>query len=105
MTFLVVRNTSTVDYQINFSRTFSNSSLNKPNRGIPNAPSKPVMRIFMRGILSYSGFNEKLCLKAQNCQVHLHLPEEGDVNVLTKNNLPYASFPRLRHANWLQSMR
>ena len=83
MTFLVVRTTITVDYQIVFSTTFSNISLNKPNRGHPNAARELVERKFMRGVLSYSGSDGKTCLETQNSQVHLHLPEEGDVNVLT----------------------
>ena len=83
----MVHKTVTVCYQTFFSTTFSNSSLNKPNQGIPNAATGRVERIFMRGILSCSDFDEKLCLKSQNRQVHLHLPEEGDVNVLTKNVL------------------
>ena len=57
----------------------------------------------MHGILNYSGFVEKTSFKNQNSQVHLHLPEEGDVNVLTKNNLPYAPFPHLWHAARLLS--
>ena len=92
MTFLVVRNTNTVGYQTILSTTFSNSSLGIPNQGIPRAAEARVERIFIRAFLSSSDSGEKHCLKAQNCQVHLHLPEEGDVNVLTKNSLPYASF-------------
>ena len=103
MTFLIIRNTNTVENQIIFSTTFSVSSLNKRNRGIPNAAMERVERRLLRGILNYTGFDEKLCLKAQSRQVHLHLPGEGDVNVLTKNTLPYAAFPRLRHATWLLS--
>ena len=105
MSFLVVHKTITVYYQTSFSTTFSDSSLNKPNQGIPNAATERLKRIFMRGNLSCCDFDEKLCLKSQNRQVHLHLPEEGDVNVLTKNMLPYASFPGLRHAARLQSRR
>ena len=103
MTFLVVHKTITVCYQTTFSTTFSNTSLNKPNQGIPNAATGHLKRIFLRGILSCSDFDEKLCLKSQNSQVHLHLPEEGDVNVPTKNMFPYASFPGPRHAIRLQS--
>ena len=99
----MVRNTITVDYHFIFSTTFSNSSLNRPNRCIPNAATERVEREFMRSILSCSVFDKKPCLKAQNSQVHLHLPEEGDVNVLTKNTLPYAAFPHLWHAIMLLS--
>ena len=95
MTFLVIRNTNTVENQIIFSNTFSVSSLHKRNRGIPNAAMERVERRLLSGILNHTVFDEKLCLKAQSRQVHLHLPEEGDVNVLTKNNLPYALFPHL----------
>ena len=52
MTFLVVRNNNTIDYQKIFWTTFSNSSLNKRNRGIPNAAMELSERIFFRGILS-----------------------------------------------------
>ena len=88
MTFLVVHNTITVEYQINISTTFSNTSLNRPHRCILNAARDCVERIFKRGFLSYRGSGGKTCLETQNRQVHLHLPEEGDVNVLTKNILP-----------------
>ena len=85
----------------NFFELFARNS----QRGHPPAAKARVERIFMRAILSCSVLDKKTSLKIQNSQVHLHLPEEGDVNVLTKNNLPYAPFPHLWHAAWLLSTR
>ena len=92
MTFLVVRNTNTVLYQVIFSTTFSYSSLNKLNRGIPNAATGPVEGVFMQGILIYKGFTEKLGLKLKTVKYICISPKREMWMYSPKTSYPMRKF-------------